>query len=142
MALLLLRLAALRSDEALRERGLRVLRAFAGAASRLGTSAATYVRAVAWATRPITTVVVVGTGSPADDVLLRSALRVYRPRTIVRWLPAGATAVMDRLATGLPPELQAMISTAAPRAYVCIGQSCLAPMTSVNELEAALLRKS
>ena len=136
MALVLLRLAALSGDDALRERALRVLRAFAGAAPRLGTSAATYIRAVAWATRPITTVVVVGTGSPADDTLLRSALRVYRPRTIVRWLPAGASAA------GLPPELQAMISAAAPRAYVCIGQSCLAPMTSVSELEAALLRKS
>jgi uncharacterized protein len=136
MALVLLRLAALRGDDLLRERALRVLRAFAGAAPRLGTSAATYIRAVAWATRATTTVVVVGNGSPADDVLLRSALRVYRPRTIVRWLAAGASTA------GLPPELQAMISAVAPRAYVCIGQSCLAPMTSVNELEAALLRKS
>ena len=93
------------------------------------------MRAVAWATRPITTVVVVGNGTPADDALLRGALRVYRPRTVVRWLPAGA------LAAGLPPELQAMISAAAPRAYVCIGQSCLAPMNAVNELDAALMRE-
>jgi uncharacterized protein len=133
MALALLRLAALRGDDSLRARAERVLRAFAGSASRLGTSAATYVRAVSWATLPHTTVVVVGTTKPDADELLKAALRVYRPRTIVRWLPAGAPPAQD-----LPPELQAMITADAPRAYICIGHTCLAPNTTAAELVRAL----
>ncbi len=133
MALVLLRLAAFLGEDAYRQRALRVLRAFAGTAPRLGTSAATYVRAMAWATKPITTIVVVGRTVPAGDPLLRAALRVYRPRTIVRWVRAGEADTM-----ALPPELQAMVSAEAPRVYICIGQSCLAPFTSAEELETAL----
>jgi uncharacterized protein YyaL (SSP411 family) len=134
MAMVLIRLAVLLGDDAYRQRALRLLRAFGGAAPRLGTSAATYVRAAAWAILPITTVVVVGRTTPDDDALLRAALRVYRPRTIVRWLRTGASVAT------LPPELQAMISADAPRVYICEGQSCRPPISTVAELEAALLR--
>jgi uncharacterized protein YyaL (SSP411 family) len=133
MALVLLRLAALQGNDALRTRGQRVLRAFAGSAQRLGTSAATYVRAVGWATLPVTTIAVVSAGPPANDELLKAALRVYRPRTIVRWLPAGTSPGQD-----LPPELQAMITADAPRAYVCMGHTCLAPCTTAAELVQTL----
>jgi uncharacterized protein YyaL (SSP411 family) len=133
MALVLLRLAALLNDEALRTRAKRVLRAFAGAAPHLGPAAATYVRAIAWATLPHTTVVVVGADGPDDDPLLHAALRVYRPRTIVRWLPAGAVTPGE-----LPVELQAMVTGDAPRAYVCVGQTCRAPISQPGPLVDAL----
>jgi uncharacterized protein YyaL (SSP411 family) len=133
MALVLLRLAALNDSAELRQRGERVLRAFAGSAPRLGSAAATYVRAVAWATLPVTTVAVVGNADAASDPLFQTALRTYRPRTIVRWLRAGAEPPPE-----LPAELLAMMTAAAPRAYLCRGQTCVPPMDEPAQLAAAL----
>ena len=111
-----------------------MLRAFAGSARRLGGSAATYARALAWATLPVTTVVVVDDGSPAGDALFRTALRTYRPRTVPRRMAAGG--VDGAL---LPPELAAMVTSAAPRAYVCAGRTCAAPVTAPDALHDVLL---
>ena len=133
MALVLLRLAALNEAGAHRQQGERLLRAFAASAPRMGSAAATYVRALSWATQPVSTVVVVGSGSAAGDPLFRTALRMYRPRTIVRWLQAGTEAP-----PGLPAELRAMMTATAPRAYLCVGRACLAPMSEPGELAAAL----
>ena len=133
MALVLLRLAALNDSAELRQRAERVLRAFAGSAPRLGSAAATYVRAVAWASLPVTTVAVVGTTDAASDPLFQAALRTYRPRTIVRWLRAGAEPPPE-----LPAELRAMMTAAAPRAYLCSGQTCLPPMEEPAALAAAM----
>ncbi|MGH7467101.1 MAG: thioredoxin domain-containing protein [Longimicrobiales bacterium] len=133
MALVLLRLSALLGDPALHDRAQRVLCAFAGSAPRLGTAAATYVRALAWATLPVTTVAIVGKDTAQSDSLLQAALRVYRPRTIVRWLRAGQDSTHE-----LPTELQAMVTADAPRAYVCIGQACLTPLTQPEQLITVL----
>jgi uncharacterized protein YyaL (SSP411 family) len=134
-ALTLFRLAALTHDESYRDAGISVLRAFAGSAPRLSTSAATYVKALAWATQPVTTVVVVDDSPPDESELLRAALRVYRPRTVVRWLPP--TALQPET---LPVELQAMVTGDHPRAYLCAGQTC-APPVSQPEALRELMRK-
>ena len=136
-ALTLLRLDALTHDPRYRERALEVLQAFAGSARRIATAMATYIRAVDWATAPVTTVVVVGApGDGEAEALLRAALRTYRPRTVVRRLDPG-----DRAAVGeLPEALRAMVTGEARRAYVCVGQSCAPPVDRPEAL-VELLRE-
>ena len=133
-ALVLLRLSALLHDEQYRARA-ELCAAFAGSATQLGTAAPTYMRAVDWATEPIRTVVIVGTMEPESDEILAAALRVYQPRLTVRWFRAGTVD-----AETLPPEMAAMIAGEAPRAYVCVGQSCLPPVQTGPEL-ANLIRQ-
>jgi hypothetical protein len=133
MALCLLRLAALLSDDSLRARAEAVLGAFAGSAVRLTSAVATYVRAVDWFTSPPTSIVIVGEGAAEKESLFHCALRTYRPRTIIRYFEAGAVDV-DRIA----PELRAMITGAAPRAYVCTGGTCAAPVADPDALRQLL----
>lgn len=135
-ALTMLRLAALGAGSRYSDAGQAVLEAFAGSVPRFSTSAATYIRAVDWATGPVTTVVVVGdAGEPAADALFEVALRTYRPRSVLRRFAPGQVPAGE-----LPPELRAMLGGAAPRAYLCAGQSCAAPVESAEAL-AELLRE-
>jgi uncharacterized protein YyaL (SSP411 family) len=131
-ALALLRLAELTADDEIREQGVALLRAFAGAAGRLGSAAATYVRALGWATRDPVQVVVVGQGAVGRE-LLETALRCYRPRLSVRWLEAGGVPQEQ-----LPPHLAAMVDATSPRAYVCVGRSCHPPVATPQELTRLL----
>ncbi len=134
-ALVLLRLDALLHEPRWAEAARATLAAFAGSAPRMGTAAATYIRAVDWATAPVTSVVIVGdVGDAAADALLATALRTYRPRTVVRRFAPGAVEP-ERLA----PELRAMVGAEAPRAYVCAGRTCAAPVSDAAAL-AQLLR--
>jgi hypothetical protein len=133
-ALTLLRLSALTSETSYRDEAASILRAFAGSAGRLGASAATWMKALSWTVRPVTTVVVVGEreAGPARE-LLDTALRAYRPRTVVRWFAeAGADA------DSLPPALRAIVTSEAPRAYVCAGRTCAAPVSSAKPLRELL----
>ncbi len=133
IALALLRMHEITGETGWRERAERVLRAFAAAVPRFASSAATYVKAVARATLPVTRIVVVAEpGDEAGDALLTTALRVYRPRTLVLRIAPGEAA------SGLPPELDAMLSGAAPRAYVCAGRRCAAPVSAVAPLTALM----
>lgn len=133
MALCLLRLAALLSDDSLRERAEAVLGAFAGSAARLTRAAATYVRAVDWFASPTTSIIIVGEGAAEKEALFRRALQTYRPRTIIRYFQAGSVDV-DQIA----PELRAMITGSAPRAYVCAGTTCAAPVSDPDALRELL----
>ena len=134
-AITLLRLAAITGDEVYDRRAREILAAFAGSATQIPTALATYVRAVDWATSPVTTVVVVGAeGDAAADALFRTALGTYRPRTVLRRFAPDAVP-----AETLPPALAAMVSAEAPRAYVCAGQTCAAPVSEPDAL-ADLLR--
>ncbi len=126
MALVLLRLGWHEEAE-------KIIQAFAASAERLNTSAATYMRAVAWLTEPASTVVVVNKFA-GDDALWSTALRTYRPRTILRRFVAGNVVTDD-----LPPELRAMVSSDAPRAYVCAGRSCAAPVSDDDALRRLLV---
>ncbi len=133
-ALVLLRLAALLDAPEYRLRADAVLRAFAGTAAREPTAVATYLRAVDWATAPVTMVVVVGAeGDATARALLNTALATYRPRMVVRGLEPGLLT-----AAALPPELRAMLTAEAPRAYICVGQSCAAPVAEPAELRRVL----
>ncbi|MGH7483734.1 MAG: hypothetical protein ACRELV_16420, partial [Longimicrobiales bacterium] len=135
-ALALLRLAGLSGVTRYGDVARRTLAAFAGTARAIATAAATYLRAVDWATAPTTSVVIVGSGEPARDLLLATALRTYRPRTVVRRFVAG-----DVDEAALPEAVRAMLGVDAPRAYVCVGAVCEAPVASPDELDAILRRR-
>ncbi len=133
-ALTLLRLEALLDAPRYGDAARRTLTAFAGAASRLASGAATYFRAVDWALSPVTTVVVVGAEpAPAADPLFREALGAYRPRTVLRRFQARSVD-----ARSLPAAVRAMLSADAPRAYVCAGRTCAAPVATPEELSELL----
>jgi hypothetical protein len=128
-ALTLMRLHVITADPTYLDQAETILRAFAGSAARLGSSAATWMKALAWLTLPVTTIVVVGDRNLAARELLDTALRAYRPRTVVRCLDPAAMAVAS-----LPVELRAMITAETPRAYLCAGRTCAAPTASAAEL--------
>jgi len=131
-ALGLLRLAATTGDEAPLAAANAVLGAFAGSAARLLSAAATWMKALSWSVLPVTTVAILDdVETPQDSTLFRAALRSYRPRTLIRWLRGTDTAA-------LPAALRAIVTGARPRAYVCAGQVCAAPVQSAPELEALL----
>ncbi|HUG41710.1 MAG TPA: hypothetical protein VMM12_14570, partial [Longimicrobiales bacterium] len=134
-ALVLARLAALDHDDHARAAATGILRAFAGAAPRFAPSAATYFRAVRWVTRPVTTVMVVEdpAAAAAGESLRRTALRAYRPLAVVRCFDPDAVDP-DRL----PPPVRAMLTGDAPRAYVCAGPTCAAPVSDPAELSVLL----
>jgi uncharacterized protein YyaL (SSP411 family) len=146
-ALVLLRLAALVDAPEYRRHADSILQAFAGFAAMEPTGVATYLRAVEWATLPVTTVVVVArAGETGGDALLRTALSSYRPRTVVRRLELGALEGGAREGAGaarpelegLPAELRAMLSADTPLAYICVGNSCAAPIDTAAELRELL----
>ena len=132
-ALALLRLYALSQEERWQGAALGVLAAFAGSVRRFGGSAATYARALAWTMLPVTTIVIVDDGSEDARGLLRVARRTYRPRTAIRRISADA---MPEAA--LPAEIAAMLTADAPRAYVCAGRTCSAPVRDADALAEVL----
>ena len=123
----------LTGDEKWRGRALAVLRAFASAVPKFPSSAATYVLATARATMPVTRIVIVAEpGDAAGDALLETALRIYRPRTsVLRLAPDADTS-------GLPAELAAMITGESPRAYLCAGTTCAAPVSEPEALASLI----
>jgi uncharacterized protein YyaL (SSP411 family) len=132
-ALAMLRLAALTHEDVHETRGTAVLRAFAGSAPRLTSAAATYMKALSWATMPVTTVVVVDDVVTAESELFQAALAYYRPRSVLRYFqPDGIDS------DTLPPELRSMVGAAFPRAYLCAGQTCAAPVTDAAALRDLL----
>lgn len=129
-ATVLLRLSHLVDEASYRRHAAAILNAFAGFAREEPLSLATYLQAVDWATAPVTTIVVVGErGEEAGAALLETALSTYRPRTVVRhFAPDAVSGEM------LPPPLRAMVTGEAPRAYLCAGASCAAPVSRADEL--------
>ncbi len=109
-----------------------LLENFAGEALRLGIFAAALLRAVDWAVMPAVHVVVVGEDDDATRELRRVARNTYRPRKVLRWLRPGDTA------EGLPEAVRAMVDGQAPRAYVCAGTQCAAPVSTAAELAETL----
>ncbi len=107
----------------------RLLEAFAASAARFETAAATYMRAVDALTSPTSTLVIVSRDAN-DDALWQTALRTYRPRTTLRRYFASAVRTDE-----LPPELQAMVTSDAPRAYLCAGRTCAAPVSEPAALQ-------
>ncbi len=131
---MLARLHLLTGETAYEEAARSTARSFAGSARRLATHAGSYYGALGWLTLPVTTVVVVeDDDGPGRGPLLAAALRRYRPRTVVRRFRPGAVD-----AATLPPELQAMLTGDVPRAYVCAGRTCAAPVAEAGDLDVLL----
>jgi uncharacterized protein YyaL (SSP411 family) len=130
--IVLARLAEHTGNAEWRAYGADVLETFAGTAPQLAIFGATLARAIDWAVLPATHVVIVGDDDGETAVLRRVARRVYRPRKVVRWLRPGAPA------THLPAPLQAMLDDQAPRAYVCAGTQCAAPVADAAALAETL----
>jgi hypothetical protein len=132
-ALGLLRLSALLHDESWAVQARAVLACFAGSAPGMATACATYFRAVDWATAPTAICVVVAGPDAPGDALFRAALATYRPRTVLRRLAPSDVAGAD-----LPPELAAMVTAEAPRAYLCVGNACRAPVATAEAVRELL----
>jgi uncharacterized protein YyaL (SSP411 family) len=144
-ALGLLRLHAYTGNSAAADDARAILRAFAGSAGRLGSAAATYMKALAWDLGRLTTVVVV---EEADGPMWKTALRSVHPRTVIRRFEPGLKAP-DQVrksaarpprapSAALPPELAAMLTGDAPRGYVCTGNTCAEPATDAVALTQRL----
>ena len=107
-----------------KDRHRELVRVFAGRAAELGLYGATFLMAMSWALEPVTHLVIVGEGEEADR-MHRRALATYIPRKVVQRLhrrPDDGPPYAR-----LPAALRAMVDAAAPRAYVCRGETCLAP---------------
>jgi len=129
-ALGLLRLAALGSGAPaadLRDAATAALGAFWRVAERAPTAMATWLRAADWATGSVGKLVVVA--EEADSELWRAALETPRPRTVVR-----RVRPHDADTAELPEAVRAMIDGASPRAYLCVGRTCAAPVSEAADL--------
>ena len=129
--LALARLAEHTGDARWSARRDELLGAFGGGIADLGLHGATLIRAADWALSPATHVVVVAAADQRGRALRRAARVAYRPRKVVTLLEPGARA------DGLPAPVRAMLDGKAPRAYVCVGQACQAPVSDA----AALLER-
>ena len=129
------RLHELTGDARWRERGLALLRAFAGRAGDLGLYASAYLLAVDWTLSPATHLVIVGApGDPVADRMHADALAGFVPRRVVRRLAPG-----DAAGRALPPAMAGMLAAGrAPRAYACTGASCRAPADTVEAWQGTL----
>ena len=129
------RLHELTGEDVWRERGLALLRAFAGRAGQLGLYAAAYLLAVDWLLSPATHLVIVG--QPDDAVADRmhaDALASFVPRRVVRRLAPG-----DAAGQRLPPAMAGMVAAGrAPRGYACTGATCRAPAETAEAWRATL----
>jgi uncharacterized protein YyaL (SSP411 family) len=129
------RLHELTGDPHWRERGLAVLRAFAGRAGELGLYAATFLLAIDWLLSPATHLVIVGdAGDPVADRMHADALGTFVPRRVVRRITP-----KDAATHSLPPAMAGMVAAGrAPRGYACTGTSCRAPAETVEQWRATL----
>ena len=109
-----------------------LLAALGGAVADLGLHGATLLRAADAALNPTTHVVVVAGDDDRGRALRRAARTAYRPRKIITPLAPGAPA------DGLPPAVRAALDGKVPRAYVCVGTTCHAPLDEPATLLDAL----
>jgi uncharacterized protein YyaL (SSP411 family) len=135
-ATLLLRLYALTGEDLYRTRAQDTLETFGGIVEHFGLYAASYGLALRRAVDGTTTVCVVGEDGLADDLAITSTARFEVGKSIVRLM-------RSQLAT-LPPALAETLPHLPPShgsvAMVCTGNSCLPPITSVDDLMAVLAR--
>ena len=131
----LLELAATTLDQERAERYRReavtALSRFADTHRGHGVMAAGYALAVADALRPWTVVTIIGHRRDARTVELEDvSWAAYRPQTVIRLLdPTEKVDVMEALGFGRDPD---------PRAYVCVGTRCLAPVSESSVLREIL----
>jgi len=121
-AILLMRLYHATGKEAYLQKAKSTLEALAGEYGRHGILASAYALAVDLYLNEPTRIVIVGSKKEhLTNELLEASLRAYDPRRLVVPLdPETDSERMSRLE--FPAEHE-------PRAYVCIGKTCLAPTT-------------
>ncbi len=134
MADALLRLYRLTGEEKYRNAAENTLTFFAADYERYGYMAGEYARAVDHFLKEPLSVHIVG---PADDprthALLVAALDVYAPDKLVQLLdPARDAARLGEL--GYPPD------GGNPRAFVCVGQKCLPPVSDPKGIQEGMRR--
>ncbi len=130
------RLAELTGDAVWRGRAEALVRAFAGTAAELGLHAATLLLAADWLLQPVTHLAVASAdGDPDAARMHRLALAAPPPRRVVHRLIGEGTGA------ALPPALAAMLASAgtgAARGFLCVGESCRAPIEGAPAWGAAL----
>ncbi len=110
-----------------------LLTAFGGGLEDLGLHGAALLLGADWAHGPTAHVVVVARDDEPGRALRRAARVGFRPRKVVTLLDPDATT-----SATVPEAVRAMLDGANPRAYVCVGPECRAPVTSSEELLEAL----
>jgi uncharacterized protein YyaL (SSP411 family) len=134
---LILRMHDLAGDDTFREMALDTLESFAGIVEHFGLYAGTYQLALQKILLPPVQVVVIGDGGA--DVLEAAAIaRFAVNKSVIRlsYAQAAAENLPPMLAETIPhmPQLQFRV----PFAVVCRGAQCLPPVTSPDEVLAAL----
>ncbi len=125
-----LRLHSLTHRGEYEEAARRTLSAFVGDHEAMGHFAAGYARAVDLFLQPRAEVTVVGDPHGDARALHAAALRLgVLGRTVQVLQPGKDTARLEALALPLDPS---------PAAYICYGTLCSPPVTSADELEAAV----
>jgi uncharacterized protein YyaL (SSP411 family) len=137
-ALCAARLAELTGEAFYLEMRDALVRSFSGSAAQLGPFGATALLAIDWAVNPATHLVIVeGSGAgQADlaDALHRQALKSFLPRRVVQRVRATDPH------PGLPPAVAGMLNQRAEtRAFACVGASCRAPATTIEDWRATLI---
>jgi uncharacterized protein YyaL (SSP411 family) len=124
-------LSALGGGERWRERATGILAALAGEAERNGLMGAGWALAVLRVRGEPVQVHLVG---PAGDERLRALWRAAWSR----YLPARVTEILDPARDGARLAALGYPPSEVPRAYVCVGDRCLAPAEAPEELAARL----
>ncbi|MFQ5694881.1 MAG: thioredoxin domain-containing protein [Terriglobia bacterium] len=139
-AMVLDRLASYTMNQDYRDKARQTLEAFAGAAEKYGFFAANYGLAVLLHARMPLEVVIVG--ARADDrtqALARAAHQTFRfGKAVLQYEPQEISP--DHLPPGLASTLPALgrQDGDAPRALVCVNQSCQPPIAQPEALAAAI----
>ncbi|MEJ2152184.1 MAG: DUF255 domain-containing protein [Gemmatimonadota bacterium] len=124
-------LTALGGDERWRERAESIVQALAGEGARFGLLGASLALAAIHVMDMPVQIHLVG---PTDDVTLRTLWRAaWR-----RYMPSRVTEILDPDRDPARLELLGYPLEGDPRAYVCIGDRCLEPVTAPDALERQL----
>ncbi|MCI4362538.1 MAG: thioredoxin domain-containing protein [Thermoplasmata archaeon] len=127
-AIAMVRLASLTGDEPLRARAAQLIGAMGDRLGSAGVFAGGAAHAAGLLDVPPARVVIEGTG-PESEALARAAERTFSPNLFVfRGAPPPPFSLPEELGTG----------RSAPRALVCFGMRCLAPITDAATLAQAI----
>ncbi|MEX0692316.1 MAG: thioredoxin domain-containing protein [Gemmatimonadales bacterium] len=110
----------------------RLLEALGETLGDLGVHGASLLLAADRLLQPATHVVVVAEDDEAGRALAYAARTTWAPRRVLTLLRPGADPAR------LPEPVRAMLTAAHPRAYVCIGAACRAPVATPDDLREAL----
>jgi uncharacterized protein YyaL (SSP411 family) len=131
--MLLTRIHHATGEEAYYQRAKSTLEILSGQYMRHGSMASTYALAVDLFINEPTRIIIVGESQESGtEQLVKASMRAYDPRKLI--IPLGSEADPKRLhSLGYTVESQS-------RAYICIGKSCLPPLTDPEEITQKLSR--